>query len=88
MQSKKQLNISVNLVTVEQEVWFADIIADPCILGLDALEQLSATIDTGSCHTSVCAVWHVPERPGSLCALRSCVYWVFLSYTEACLPWV
>lgn len=45
VQGKKQLTISVNGVTVEQDVWLADI-TEPCTLGLDALEQLGATVDT------------------------------------------
>lgn len=47
MRDKEQLNISVNWVTVEQNIWLKDII-EVCILGLGTLEQLRATMDTVS----------------------------------------
>lgn len=47
MLGKKQLTIIVIRVPVVQNVWFADIL-ELCILGLDALGQLSATVDTVS----------------------------------------
>lgn len=37
--------ITINGVTVKQEVWLAAI-KEPCTLGLDVLKQLCATVDT------------------------------------------
>lgn len=45
MWGKNQLTISVDVVTVEQEVWLENIM-ELCILDLDVLEQLGATVDT------------------------------------------
>lgn len=42
---KKQLIISVNGVTMEQDIWLVDIM-EMYILGLDALQQLGAMVDT------------------------------------------
>lgn len=44
-QGNNQWAISVNGVTVKKKYWLADIM-EPCILALDTLEQLGATVDT------------------------------------------
>lgn len=54
MQDKKQLTFFS--VTVEQNVWLADII-ELCILGLGALEQLGATVAQ-----PFCVSWCFPGR--------------------------